>query len=49
MAIPVTIPVTLMAFANQRTMKENTAAFKELYENDVSPTLVSKVTDAVIE
>lgn len=44
-----TMPVTLMAFANQRTMKENAAAFKELYEADVSPTLVSKVTDAVIE
>ncbi|EAY4678244.1 transposase [Salmonella enterica subsp. enterica serovar Teko] len=31
------------------TTREIAAAFKELYDADVSPALVSKVTDAVME
>ena len=31
------------------TTREIAAAFKELYDADVSPALISKVTDAVME
>ena len=31
------------------TTRDIVATFKEMYDADVSPTLISKVTDAVIE
>lgn len=39
----------LSLYAKGMTTREIAAAFKELYDADVSPTLVSKVTDAVME
>lgn len=36
-------------YARGITSREITAAFKEKYDADVSPALISKVTDAVIE
>lgn len=36
-------------YAKGMTTREIAAAFKELYDADVSPALVSKVTDAVME
>lgn len=39
----------LALYARGMTTREITAAFKEMYDADVSPALVSKVTDAVIE
>jgi len=39
----------LSLYAKGMTTREIAAAFKELYDADVSPPLVSKVTDAVME
>ena len=39
----------LSLYAKGMTTREITAAFKELYDADVSPALASKVTDAVME
>ncbi|HBB6657762.1 TPA: IS256 family transposase [Salmonella enterica] len=39
----------LSLYAKGMTTREITAAFKELYDADVSPALISKVTDAVME
>ncbi|CCG88529.1 IS256 family transposase [Erwinia piriflorinigrans] len=39
----------LSLYARGMTTREIAAAFKELYDADVSPALVSKVTDAVME
>lgn len=39
----------LALYARGMTTREITAAFKEMYDADVSPALISKVTDAVIE
>lgn len=39
----------LSLYAKGMTTRESAAAFKELYDADVSPALVSKVTDAVME
>ena len=39
----------LYLYAKGMTTREITAAFKELYDADVSASLISKVTDAVIE
>ncbi len=39
----------LALYARGMTTREITSAFKELYDADVSPTLISKVTDAVKE
>lgn len=39
----------LSLYAKGMTTREIAAAFKELYDADISPALVSKVTDAVIE
>ncbi len=39
----------LALYAKGMTPREITAAFKEMYDADVSPTLISKVTDAVLE
>lgn len=39
----------LSLYAKGMTTREIAAAFKELYDADVSPVLVSKVTDAVME
>ncbi|WP_340618430.1 IS256 family transposase [Xenorhabdus entomophaga] len=39
----------LSLYAKGMTTREITAAFKEMYDADVSPTLISKVTDAVLE
>ncbi|EAC1404624.1 IS256 family transposase [Escherichia coli] len=39
----------LSLYAKGMTTREIAAAFKELYDADVSPSLVSKVTDAVME
>ncbi|VAS64607.1 Transposase and inactivated derivatives [Klebsiella pneumoniae] len=39
----------LSLYAKGMTTREIAAAFKELYDADVSPALVSKVTDAVME
>ncbi|WP_340543206.1 IS256 family transposase, partial [Escherichia coli] len=39
----------LSLYAKGMTTREIAAAFKELYDADVSPTLISKVTDAVME
>ena len=39
----------LALYARGMTTREITSAFKEMYDADVSPTLISKVTDAVKE
>ncbi|KDA60190.1 transposase, Mutator family protein [Escherichia coli 2-011-08_S1_C1] len=39
----------LSLYAKGMTIREIAAAFKELYDADVSPALISKVTDAVME
>ena len=39
----------LSLYAKGMTTREIAAAFKELYDADISPTLISKVTDAVME
>nr|VGM55633.1 Transposase and inactivated derivatives [Klebsiella pneumoniae] len=39
----------LSLYAKGMTTREIASTFKELYDADVSPTLVSKVTDAVME
>ena len=39
----------LNLYAKGMTTREIVATFKEMYDADVSPTLISKVTDAVIE
>ena len=39
----------LSLYAKEMTTREIAAAFKELYDADVSPALISKVTDAVME
>ncbi|HBQ8602722.1 TPA: transposase, partial [Klebsiella pneumoniae] len=39
----------LSLYAKGMTTREIAAAFKEMYDADVSPALVSKVTDAVME
>ncbi|EOC0702699.1 IS256 family transposase, partial [Salmonella enterica subsp. enterica serovar Kokomlemle] len=39
----------LSLYAKGMTSREIAAAFKELYDADVSPALISKVTDAVME
>ena len=39
----------LSLYAKGMTTREIATAFKELYDADVSPTLISKVTDAVME
>ncbi|EBG2396711.1 IS256 family transposase [Salmonella enterica subsp. enterica] len=39
----------LSLYANGMTTREIVATFKEMYDADVSPTLISKVTDAVKE
>ena len=39
----------LALYARGMTTREITSAFKEMYDSDVSPTLISKVTDAVKE
>ncbi len=36
-------------YARGMTTREITSAFKEMYDADVSPALISKVTDAVID
>ena len=36
-------------YAKGMTTREIVASFKEMYDTDVSPTLISKVTNAVIE
>lgn len=40
---------TLSLYAKGMTIREISTAFKKLYDADVSPVLVSKVTDAVME
>lgn len=37
----------LSLYAKRMTAREIAAAFKDLYDADVSPTLISKLTDAV--
>ncbi|KHJ21963.1 hypothetical protein PU06_03550 [Escherichia coli] len=39
----------LSLYAKGMTTREIATAFKELYDADVSPALISKVTDAVME
>lgn len=39
----------LSLYAKGMTTREIVAAFKELYDTDISPALISKVTDAVME
>lgn len=39
----------LSLYAKGMTTREIVATFKEMYDADISPTLISKVTDAVIE
>ncbi len=39
----------LSLYVKEMTTREIAAAFKELYDADVSPALISKVTDAVME
>ncbi len=39
----------LSLYAKGMTTRDIVATFKEMYDADVSPTLISKVTDAVIE
>ena len=39
----------LSLYAKGMTTREIVATFKEMYDADVSPTLISKVTDAVKE
>lgn len=39
----------LSLYAKWMTTREIAAAFKEMYDADVSPALISKVTDAVME
>ncbi len=39
----------LSLYAKGMTTREIAATFKEMYDADVSPTLISKVTDAVKE
>lgn len=39
----------LCLYAKGMTTREIVATFKEMYDADISPTLISKVTDAVIE
>lgn len=39
----------LSLYAKGMTTREIVATFKEMYDTDVSPTLISKVTDAVKE
>ena len=39
----------LSLYAKGMTVREIATAFKELYDTDVSPALISKVTDAVME
>lgn len=39
----------LLLYAKGMTTREIAAAFKKLYDADVLPALISKVTDAVIE
>lgn len=39
----------LFLYSKGMTTREIVASFKEMYDADVSPTLISKVTDAVIE
>ena len=39
----------LSLYAKGITTREIVATFKEMYDADVSPTLISKVTDAVQE
>lgn len=39
----------LSLYAKDMTTREIVAIFKEMYDADVSPTLISKVTDAVKE
>ncbi len=39
----------LSLYAKGMTTREIAAAFKELYDADISPALISKVTDAVME
>lgn len=39
----------LSLYAKGMTTREIVATFKEMYDADVSPTLISKVTDAVLE
>lgn len=39
----------LSLYAKGMTTREIAAAFKELYDADASPALLSKVTDAVVE
>lgn len=39
----------LSLYAKGMTIREIAAAFEELYDADVSPALISKVTDAVME
>tara|TARA_R110002020_G_scaffold26307_6_gene84971 strand:+ start:1556 stop:1858 length:303 start_codon:yes stop_codon:yes gene_type:complete len=36
-------------FAKGMTTREIVATFKQMYDADISPTLISKVTDAMIE
>ena len=39
----------LALYARGMTTREITSVFKEMYDADVSPALISKVTDAVID
>ncbi len=39
----------LSLYAKGMTTRDIVATFKEMYDADVSPTLISKVTDAVID
>ncbi len=39
----------LALYARRTTTREITSVFKEMYDADVSPALISKVTDAVID
>ena len=39
----------LFLYANGLTTREIVATFKEMYDADVSPTLISKVTNAVVD
>lgn len=39
----------LALYARGMTTREITSVFKEMYDADVSPALISKITDAVIE
>ncbi len=47
--IPVYGCHSLSLYAKGMTTREIVATFKEMYDADVSPTLISKVTDAVLE